>query len=73
MHSRDLLKVMEWKSTTLADNSQFVEHAWKNDANGLGQSIQLAGVNAHFQNGRAEKKIHDLQDMARMQLIHVHQ
>jgi len=56
----------------LADNGQFAEHAWKNDANALGQSIQYAGVNARFQNGRAEKKIRDLQDMARMQLIHAH-
>jgi len=56
----------------LADNGRFAEHAWKNDANALGQSICFAGVNAHFQNGRAEKKIRDLQDMARTQLIHAH-
>ena len=54
----------------LADNGRFAEHAWKNDANALGQSIRFAGVNAHFQNGRAEKKIRDLQDMAQTQLIH---
>ncbi len=56
----------------LADNGRFAEHAWKKDANSLGQSIRFAGVNAHFQNGRAEKKICDLQDMARTQLIHAH-
>jgi len=50
----------------LADNGQFAEHAWKNDVNALGQLIQ------HFQNCMAEKKIRDLQDMARMPLIHAH-
>ena len=34
------------------------------------QKITYCGVNAHFQNGRAEKRIRDLQDMARTQLIH---
>jgi len=56
----------------LADNGQFAEHAWKTDENALSQSICFAGVNAHFQNGRAEKKIRDLQDMAQMQLIHAY-
>lgn len=33
------------------------------------QGISYCGVNAHFQNGRAKKKIHDLQDAARTCLL----
>jgi len=46
-----------------ADNGRFAENAWVNDAASLGQSIRFTGVNAHFQNRRAEKQIRDLQDM----------
>jgi len=52
-----------------ADNGRFTENLWKEDAD---QFLSYAGVNAHFQNGRAEKKIRDLQDMGRTQLIHAH-
>lgn len=34
-----------------------------------GQSISYAGVNAHFQNGMAEKWIRDLQEAARAMLM----
>jgi hypothetical protein len=32
--------------------------------------LSFCGVNAHFQNGKAEKKIRDLQDAARTSLLH---
>ena len=35
-----------------------------------GQTISYCGVNAHHQNGRAEKKIRDLQELARTMLLH---
>jgi hypothetical protein len=34
------------------------------------QSLTICGVNAHYQNGMAEKRIHDLQNLARTMLIH---
>ena len=37
-----------------------------------GQTISFCGVNAHFQNGVAEKRIRDLTDNARTMLIHAH-
>jgi len=55
-----------------ADNGHFAENAWVNNAVSLSQSIRFAGVNAHFQNGRAEKQIRDLQDTGQTQLIHAH-
>jgi hypothetical protein len=52
-----------------ADNGRFadlgfVEHCKKN-----GQGLTYCGVNAHFQNGRAEKKIRDLQQRTRTMLL----
>lgn len=35
-----------------------------------GQKLTFSGVGAHHQNGRAEKRIRDLQDLARTSLIH---
>jgi len=55
-----------------ADNGHFAENLWQQDAHKKGQNLSYAGVNMHFQNGRAEKKIHGLQDMAQTQLIHAH-
>ncbi len=55
-----------------ADNGRFAEKAWQQDAEAKGQRLTYTGVNAHFQNGRAEKRIRDLQDMGRTQLIHAH-
>jgi hypothetical protein len=54
-----------------ADNGRFVEAAWKNDVLEQRQGLTFSGVGAHHQNGRAEKRIRDLQDMARTSLIHV--
>jgi hypothetical protein len=38
-----------------------------------GQTISYCGVNAHHQNGHAEKKIRDLQDLARTMILHAQQ
>jgi hypothetical protein len=34
------------------------------------QTISFCGVNAHFQNGKVERRIRTLQDLARCQLLH---
>jgi hypothetical protein len=43
-----------------ADNERFQDVAFKEDCHAKGQNISYCGVDAHFQNGRAEKKIRDL-------------
>jgi hypothetical protein len=53
-----------------ADNGHFQDLALKQECEQKGQRITYCGVNAHFQNGRAEKKIRDLQDAARTSLLH---
>jgi len=53
-----------------ADNGCFMENLWQQDAHKKGQKLSYSGVNVHFQNGRAEKEVCDLQDMAQTQLIH---
>jgi hypothetical protein len=53
-----------------ADNGRFAEKLFINDIEAKGQSISYCGVNAHFQNGIAEKRIRDLSDSARTMLIH---
>lgn len=35
-----------------------------------GQTISFCGVNAHFQNGKAERRIRTLQELARSQILH---
>jgi hypothetical protein len=53
-----------------ADNGRFQDTAFKNACKEQGQELSFCGVKAHFQNGRAERKIRDLQDMARTSLSH---
>lgn len=53
-----------------ADNGIFETEAFNQAVQELGQTISYAAVNAHHQNGKAEKKIRDLQDMARTMLLH---
>jgi hypothetical protein len=53
-----------------ADNGQFQDLLFKEDGHQKGQMLSFYGVNAHFQNGKAEKKIRDLQDAARTSLLH---
>jgi hypothetical protein len=52
-----------------ADNGIFKAHAWVNDCQARNQGLTFAGVNAHHQNGIAEKRIRDLQELARTQMI----
>jgi len=43
-----------------ADNGRFADNAFIEDAKEQRQSISYCGVNAHHQNGKAEKRIRDL-------------
>jgi hypothetical protein len=54
-----------------ADNGRFAETVF--DVAKKGQTISFSGVNAHFQNGKAERRIRLLQDLARSQLLHAMQ
>jgi hypothetical protein len=53
-----------------ADNGILSSKDFMNEVVRCGQSILFCAVNAHHQNGRAEKRIRDLQDAARTMLIH---
>jgi hypothetical protein len=53
-----------------ADNGRFADNAFRADVEDKRQTISYCGVNAHFQNGIAEKRIRDLQDAARTMLLH---
>ena len=53
-----------------ADNGRFADNEFIKSVNSSGQMISYCGVNAHFQNGIAEKQIRDLQEQARKQLLH---
>jgi hypothetical protein len=46
-----------------ADNGRFADNLFMELIRRERQSITFCGVNAHFQNGVAEKRIRDLQDM----------
>ena len=52
------------------DNGRFADNAFKQSVVASNQTISYCGVNAHVQNGRAEKKIRDLRESARTQLLH---
>jgi hypothetical protein len=53
-----------------ADNRRFAELLFLDHAGLNNQSVSLCGVNAHFQNGIAEKRICDLTERARTSLLH---
>ena len=53
-----------------ADNGRFADNAFISDVRQKGQTISYCGVNAHFQNGIAERRIRDLQETTRTQLLH---
>ena len=53
-----------------ADNGIFAANQWLNDCQTKGQGISFAGVGAHHQNGVAERKIRDLQDLSRSMMLH---
>jgi hypothetical protein len=48
-----------------ADNGRFAENKFKEAINDARQTISFCGVNAHFQNGIAERKIRELQEHSR--------
>ncbi len=56
-----------------ADNGRFADNGFLGDVARNNQTISFCGVNAHFQNGRAEKRIRDLQEDARTVIIHTRQ
>jgi hypothetical protein len=53
-----------------ADNGIFASNGWKQSCANEKQSLSFAGVNAHHQNGVAERRIRELQNLARTMLIH---
>ena len=53
------------------DNGRFADNAFKQSVAASNQTITYCGINAHFQNGRAEQKIRDLWESVRTQLLHV--
>ncbi len=55
------------------DNGRFADSAFKNSCSAKGQQLTFCGVNAHFQNGIAEKAIRDLRQSAPKQLLHARQ
>ena len=53
-----------------ADNGMFKAKHWIEDYNLNHQAMTFAGVNAHHQNGIAERRIKQLQDQSRSMLLH---
>ena len=53
-----------------ADNGRFADNLFLNDVISNGQTISYCGVNAHWQNGIAERMIRSLRETARTQLLH---
>ena len=53
-----------------ADNGIFKAKGWVQDCQVKGQALTFAGVNAHHQNGLAERRIRSLQELTRSMLIH---
>ena len=51
-------------------NGKFVDNAFIQSVVDIGQTISYCGVNAHFQNEISEKRIRDLQEQDRKQLLH---
>ena len=56
-----------------ADNGRFADNAFKSACKQANQQLTFCGVNAHFQNGIAERSIRDLTENARKQLLHARQ
>ncbi len=53
-----------------ADNGRFAETTFMQSDHGRRTDDHLCGVNAHFQNGVAERRIWSLQDQTRTMLIY---
>ena len=56
-----------------ADNGRFADNMFINACEQQRQQLTFCGVNAHFQNGIAERSIRDLTESARKQLLHARQ
>ena len=56
-----------------ADNGAFADKGFIDDVYKCGQTISFCAVNAHHQNGKAEKRIRDLQEAARTMILHAKQ
>ena len=52
------------------DNGQFTDNTFIADCNAQRQSLSYCGVNAHFQNGIAERRIRDLQEQTRTSTLY---
>ncbi len=52
------------------DNGRFVDNAWKEGLDQENQGITYCGVNAHWQNRIAERRIRDLKEQTRTMLLH---
>ena len=52
------------------DNGRFAERKWTDHVQQEGQTISYCAAYAHFQNGKAEKRIRDIQEQARKILLH---
>ncbi len=53
-----------------ADNGRFIDNEWVRDVQKKNQGMRYAATYAHHQNGIVEKRIRDLQDLARASLMH---
>ena len=53
-----------------ADNGVFRANKWQEECQNKRQRLTFTGVNAHHQNGHAERRIRELQDTARSMLLH---
>ena len=56
-----------------ADNGIFKARDWVEACQKKNQPLTFAAVGAHHQNGKAERRIRELQDMARTMLLHANQ
>ncbi len=54
------------------NNGRFSDNAFKQACHKQRQQLTFCGVNAHFQNGIAERAIRNLLESARKQLLHAH-
>ena len=52
-----------------ADNGRFTDNTFIHDVKHKNQGMTYCGVNAHHQNRKAEKRIRDLQDHARILIM----
>ena len=52
------------------DNRQFADNAFINDCKKQAQGLSYSSVNAHFQNGMAERRIQDLQEQTRTSMLY---